>query len=112
MGPAWPWSRESPGFPGDVSRGYVVTAVRVLLIIGLLANVGLMSVMHHVRNTRLRYEVGLKQSKVRQQILENRTLLLQVAEQRQASRLIQKAKNLGIVVQPVESTSVRLAQRR
>jgi|ETNmetMinimDraft_26_1059896.scaffolds.fasta_scaffold72323_2 cell division protein FtsL len=93
-------------------EGNVVTAVRILLMIGLLANVGLLSVTHHVRNTRLRYEVGREQARIRQQILENRSLLLQVAEQRQASRLILKAEKLGIVVQPVETKSFRLAQRR
>ncbi len=89
-----------------------MTAVRFLLAIALLANLAVMAVTHHVRNTRLRYETGRTHSQIRKQVLDNRTLLLQVAEKRQATHLVQKAEILGIKVQPVESKSLRLAQRR
>ena len=87
-------------------------AVRILLAIALLANLGVMAVTHHVRNTRLRYDVGRGQARIRDQILENRQLLLQVAEERRASHLVQTAEEFGIKVRPVETNSLRLAKRR
>jgi hypothetical protein len=89
-----------------------VTAVRILLLIALLANLGVVAVTHHVCNTSLRYEVGKGQALIRQQTLRNRVLLLRVAEQRRASNLVRRAGDIGIKVRPIESNSLRLAQRR